>query len=88
MGYITKILEKYTDAYLIREIRDLETMNAIDAGDAGSVIGTGGMQTKLSAARLLEGANKTMFIVNSGVPNVLNEMASGQVHGTFFDFRK
>ncbi len=87
-GVYNKDPRKFSDAYLIREISDLETMHAIDAGDAGSSVGTGGMQTKLSAARLLQGANKTMFIVNSGFPNVLNEMATGQEHGTFFDFRK
>ncbi len=86
-GVYNKDPRKFPDAYLIREILNLETMNAIDAGDAGSTIGTGGMHTKISAAHLIAGAHKTMFIVNSGYPNVLNEMASGEEHGTFFDFR-
>jgi len=87
-GVYNKDSRKFQDAYLIHEINDLETMMAIDAGEAGSSVGTGGMQTKFSAAKLLASAGKTMFIVNSGQPNVLNEMANGHSHGTFFDFRK
>ncbi len=86
-GVYNKDPRKFPDAYLIQEIKDCATLDTIEAGDAGSIIGTGGMQTKISAARLIADANKTMFIINSSHPNILNEMVCGQVHGTFFDFR-
>lgn len=86
-GVYNKDPRKHTDAVMIPVIDSLNALDAIDAGDAGSSVGTGGMVTKFKAARIIASAQKTLFIVNSGKANVLNELFSGQPHGTFFDFR-
>lgn len=87
-GVYNKDPRKHDDAVMIPIIDRIETLDLIDAGEAGSSVGTGGMQTKFKAARIIESVEKTMFIVNSGTPNVLNHLFSGQTFGTFFDFRR
>lgn len=86
-GVYNKDPRKFSDAQMIHRINDVATLDTIDAGDAGSGVGTGGMQTKFKAARIIAEIEKTMLIVNSGSPNILNEVFSGNEHGTFFDFR-
>lgn len=86
-GVYNKDPRKHADAVMIPVIDSLNALDAIDAGDAGSNVGTGGMVTKFMAARIIASAHKTLFIVNSGKANVLNELFSGQPQGTFFDFR-
>lgn len=87
-GVYNKDPRKFSDAIMIPAITKLSTLDDIDAGDAGSKVGTGGMQTKFKAARILASENSTMFIVNSAHPNVLNDLFEGKTVGTFFDFRK
>lgn len=86
-GVYNKDPRKHADAEMITLIDRLEILDSIDAGDAGSTVGTGGMQTKFKAARIIASTRKTMFIINSGQKDVLNLMFSGESFGTFFDFR-
>ncbi len=74
------------DAVMIPLIESLEAMNLISAGGSGSEVGTGGMQTKLGAARLLSEAHKDLLIVNSQTENILNLVFTGKAHGTLFRF--
>lgn len=87
-GVYNKDPRKFDDAIMIPIIDKIETLDLIDAGEAGSAVGTGGMQTKFKAARIIESVGKTMFIINSGEPDVLNHLFCGLPYGTFFDFRK
>ncbi len=87
-GVYNKDPRKHDDAVMIPVIDSLEALDLIDAGDAGSTVGTGGMQTKFNAARTIESVGKTMFIINSGIPDILNHLFNGQPFGTFFDFRR
>jgi len=86
-GVYNKDPRKHKDAYMINEIKNISELDEIDAGDAGSNVGTGGMQTKLKAAQIIAEAKGTMLIVNSGHHEVLNELLNGRKCGTFFDFR-
>ena len=54
------------------------------AGCAGSVLGTGGMATKLRAARLTEQAGIEMVIANGADPSVLYRIFDGEPVGTRF----
>jgi glutamate 5-kinase len=54
------------------------------AGGAGSLRGTGGMITKLNAAKIAMGSDAAMIIVNGSLQNVLNEVLEGNEIGTFF----
>ena len=54
------------------------------AGCAGSALGTGGMATKLRAARLTEQAGIEMVIANGTDPSVLYRIFDGEPVGTRF----
>ena len=54
------------------------------AGCAGSALGTGGMATKLRAARLTEQAGIEMVIANGADPSVLYRIFDGEPVGTRF----
>ena len=53
-------------------------------GGAGSTLGTGGMQTKLSAAKLVTSAGIDMVIANGEDPDVLYDIVAGEPVGTRF----
>ena len=54
------------------------------AGQAGSTFGTGGMQTKLAAARIATKSGAAMAIVHGGREGNLAKVLSGQCPGTIF----
>jgi len=58
------------------------------AGGAGSDFGTGGMKTKLDAARLLQPHGINMVITNGQNPESLYDVVAGMPVGTRFAFRK
>lgn len=53
-------------------------------GGAGSKLGTGGMQTKLSAAKLVTAAGIPMVIANGEDPDLLYRIVEGEPVGTRF----
>jgi len=59
---------------------------AIEAmvGGAGSKLGTGGMLTKLAAAKIATEAGVTMVIANGNDPAVLYDVVEGKPVGTKF----
>ena len=58
------------------------------AGGAGSWRGTGGMATKLRAARMETGSGADMVIANGAHPELLYDIAAGRSAGTRFAARK
>ena len=54
------------------------------AGGAGTERGTGGMATKLEAAKLVTEAGIPMFILNGKDPHVLYDLLDGTAVGTYF----
>ena len=54
------------------------------AGGAGSGLGTGGMATKLRAAKMVTAAGCDMIITNGERPQVLYDVADGKAVGTRF----
>ena len=57
------------------------------AGGAGSARGTGGMVTKLEAARLATSSGVPVIIAKGSLPGVITEAAAGKSIGTFFTAR-
>ena len=57
------------------------------AGGAGSGLGTGGMATKLRAARMVTGSGADMVIANGAHPEALYDIADGKPAGTRFKGR-
>ena len=58
------------------------------AGGSASGLGTGGMMTKLHAARIAAEAGCDMVIANGGNPDVLYGIVAGERVGTRFLGRK
>ena len=75
---------KNKNASLISEVREITDDILALAGDAGSALGTGGMQTKLRAAMITTEAGCDMVITNGEYPERLYDVISGESVGTKF----
>lgn len=71
-------------AELISEVSAIDQKVMSVAGGAGSVAGSGGMLTKVRAARVMMAAGIPMAIVNGKRPDALIDAASGRCPGTMF----
>ena len=71
-------------AKLIPEVREITDGILALGGAAGSELGTGGMQTKLKAAKIATEAGCDMVIANGADPVVLYDIAEGKSVGTRF----
>lgn len=71
------------DARLIPVIRSIHKNTEEMAGSSGD-LGTGGMLTKIQAARKTTAAGVPMLIACGKNLNILSEIFSGMAHGTFF----
>jgi len=58
------------------------------AGGAGSNLGTGGMATKINAAKIATSSDISMIIVNGSNPGILTKIANGESVGTWFNSNK
>ena len=72
------------DARLIDEVRELTDDIMALGGGAGSALGTGGMETKLRAARTVTEAGCDMIIMNGAYPEGLYSLLDGKPIGTRF----
>jgi glutamate 5-kinase len=66
---------KFPDALPIEVVEDIDSLQA-DVSSAGSNLGTGGMATKIVAARLATSAGTTTIITRSSKPNNVSEIIS------------
>ena len=83
-GLYTADPRKVADATLIPEVRELtDEIMALGEG-AGSSLGTGGMVTKLRAARIAMSGGCDMIITNGAYPERLYEILDGKAVGTRF----
>ena len=69
---------KFADAQPIQIVEDIDSLQA-DVSSAGSNLGTGGMATKIVAARLATSAGTTTIITRSSKPNNVSEIV-GYLH--------
>lgn len=76
------------EAKLIAQVDELTPEILALAGDSSSGLGTGGMMTKLHAARIAAEAGCDMVIANGGNPDVLYGIVAGERVGTRFLGRK
>ena len=71
-------------AQLIAEVGQVSAELDQLAGDKGSNWGTGGMVTKLEAARIATAGGITMVITDGGIPQNLPKILAGEAIGTKF----
>lgn len=72
------------NARLIPEVRELTEEIMSLGGGAGSSLGTGGMETKLRAAKIATEAGCDMIIANGADPKILYDITEGKSVGTRF----
>ena len=72
------------DAKLIDRIYEIDDEIIALAGGSGSNLGTGGMITKLQAARICMACGCDMVITNGNDPSALYDIIDGKIVGTTF----
>ncbi len=87
-GLYTADPHKDKNARLISEVSELTDDIMALAGGSGSSLGTGGMQTKLKAAKITTEAGCDMIITNGEYPERLYDITDGKSIGTRFYSKK
>ena len=82
-GLYNKNPSEHQDAELVREVSEVTPEILAYAGGAGSVLGTGGMITKLQAALMIREDNTPMIIANGKNPDILYDILDGRIAGTY-----
>lgn len=83
-GLYTADPHRVEDAKLIPEVEEITEEIQELAGSKGSALGTGGMVTKLHAAKLCMEAGMDMVIANGSRPTILYDLFDGKKVGTRF----
>lgn len=83
-GFYDSDPRKNPDSKLIRVVEDITPELEACAGGAGSSLGTGGMATKLTAAKRAINAGCNMILANGDNPGILLEITEGKEIGTLF----
>lgn len=76
------------DAKPIRVVKEITQKIESVAGGAGSGLGTGGMSTKINAARIAADAGIDMVIMNGRDPELLYDVFEDKEIGTIFEFMR
>ena len=87
-GLFTADPHKDKNAVLLSEVKEITPEIEGMTGGAGSRLGTGGMTTKLNAAKIATAAGIDMVIANGKEPTVLYDITEGKRVGTKFLSRK
>ena len=83
-GLYTANPHTHPDARLIPQVAEITPDILALADGAGSALGTGGMSTKLRAARMVTADGADMVIANGAHPELLYDIADGKPAGTRF----
>ena len=87
-GLYTADPRRDSNAQLISEVTEITKEMLQGAGGQGSSLGTGGMATKLSAAKIAMDAGVDMIIVNGASPEIIYDAVGGRSVGTRFIAKK
>ena len=87
-GFYDKNPKENEDAHLIKQIDEITDEIESCAGGAGSSLGTGGMATKLAAAKKANKAGVDLVLANGEDPAIISEILSGEEIGTLFTAKK
>ena len=88
-GLYTDDPHKNPEARIIPDVYEIdESILNMAKGSTGSNVGTGGMATKLSAAKIATYSGADMMIANGEDVSVIEDIASGKRIGTLFHANK
>ena len=83
-GLYTANPAKDKNPQLLHEVTHITPEIEKMAGGAGSSMGTGGMSTKIKAAKIAVNSGTTMVIASGSERNILRRLLSGELLGTIF----
>lgn len=83
-GLYDKDPHEHADAALISTVAKIDDTIEAAAGGEGSNRGTGGMRTKLNAARIANEAGIDAVIANGSVSRIVDDVLEGRERGTLF----
>ena len=83
-GVYTADPRKNSDAEIISDIHEINDQVEGLAGGAGSSLGTGGMTTKLQAAKIAMHSGAAMVIARAAEKNIIRRVMTGEALGTVF----
>ena len=83
-GLYTADPHKNPDARLIPAVYEIDEKIEAISGGAGSALGTGGMVTKIKAAKIAMAAGCDMIIANGSSPELLYNVIDKKDFGTRF----
>lgn len=83
-GLFTKDPRTNPDAELIPLVSNIRKDIIKTAGNIPGALGTGGMLSKVNAAKKVTASGIPMVIANGGKPDILKKLFSGKELGTFF----
>ena len=78
---------KNPNASLVEVVEDVDAILSF-AGGVGTDRGTGGMEAKLTAAKMVTSNGIPMFIMSGSDPEILYRLLDGEKVGTYFAARK
>ena len=87
-GYYDSNPKENEDARLIGRVKEVTDQMIAEAGGVGSNRGTGGMHTKLEAARYATERKITVIVMSGDNPALLYDLFDGHSVGTVFEPRK
>lgn len=83
-GLFTKDPRVFPDARLIPTVSTITKDIEKWAGDIPGALGTGGMSSKIKAAKKVTSAGIPMIIAKGNKPDILIRLFDGESHGTYF----
>lgn len=83
-GLFTSDPHKDSNAVLLHTIKEITSEIEEMTGDSVSGLGTGGMTTKLNAAKIVTESGTDMVIANGNDPDILYDIVDGKDIGTRF----
>lgn len=86
-GFYTKD-PRYGDGELVHEVVSISPEMEIAAGGIGTELASGGMMTKIRAAKIATFSQVGMLLVNGREPDILIRAVGGEELGTFFQPRR
>jgi glutamate 5-kinase len=88
-GLYTKNPKKGNGAQLLNEVEQItDEVLSYAANETGSTFATGGMKTKLLAAKIAANAGCATIIANGAEKNILKRIIEGEVVGTYIHSKK
>jgi len=83
-GLYDKNPKEHNDAVLVEEVRNFDVVHEGISIGATNDFGTGGIATKLDAAKLALSYGISTILANGGKPRSLETLAAGGQKGTIF----